>query len=217
MYYVLGKYGITEHPPPNDPKKVMALKKKNPFKHVKVAQMKEVHKRLRSFIRLVDFLIQDSLRRLVLTAVGVLEHQFTMSSSRKQQLDLYNLCGWKNDNENQQYACNVESVPTFEVNLVLTEGVVKLFIDSFWAFRTFDSSSCLYAQLHSEYIILLFCGLVVFYSLKQLLAIFLSACLDNYDAFFWQNEEWNVIIILLLVPSQWIDRRLSVVRCKTCY
>ena len=131
MYYVLGKYGITEHVPPDDPKKVVALKKKNPFKHVKVAQMKEVHERLRSFIRLVDFLIQDSLRRLVLTAVDVLEHQFTMSSSRKQQLDLSTLCGWKNDNENQQYACNVESVPTFEVDLVLTEGVVKLFIDSF--------------------------------------------------------------------------------------
>ena len=131
MYYILGKYGITEHAPPDDPKKVVALKKKNPFKHVKVVQMKEVHERLRSFIRLVDFLIQDCLRRLILTAINVLEHQFTMSSSRKQQLDLYKLCGWKNDDESQQYACNVETAPTFEVDLVLTEGVVKRFIDSF--------------------------------------------------------------------------------------
>ena len=107
----------------------MALKKKNPFKHVKVAQMKEVHEKLRSFIRLVDFLIQDSLRRLVLTAIDVLEHQFTMSSSNKQQLDLYKICDWKNEGDSQQYACNVEPVPTFELDLVLTEGVAMFFID----------------------------------------------------------------------------------------
>ena len=52
-----------------------------------------------------------------------------MSSSNKQQLDLYKICDWKNEGDSQQYACNVEPVPTFELDLVLTEGVAMFFID----------------------------------------------------------------------------------------
>ena len=63
----------------------------------------------------------EALRKLVITAVNILQKQFEISFSCKNQVDLYNTLGWKNSG-NEQYFCNEQTVPIFEVDLILKTG-----------------------------------------------------------------------------------------------
>ena len=74
------KYNIVEHSPPEIVQPVTASKRVKPFNNIRNVQMKAVHLRVRSFIRLMDFLVMDMLRSHVVESVCALQSHMVASS-----------------------------------------------------------------------------------------------------------------------------------------
>lgn len=120
----LDKYNIIERLPPKQPS-VIHGKKKGSFKYIRDVHLKAVYKRLQSFIRMIDFVVLDMLRKLVLAAVDVLHVQVSAAFNMEKQPNLYNLCGWKYYSKDVMTVVGVHSnttKPLFEVELVLKSG-----------------------------------------------------------------------------------------------
>ncbi|XP_057306686.1 dynein axonemal heavy chain 6-like [Hydractinia symbiolongicarpus] len=116
------KYNIIERLPPKQPS-VLHGKKKGSFKYIRDVHLKAVYKRLQSFIRMIDFVVLNMLRKLVLAAVNVLHVQVSAAFNMEKQPNLYNSCGWKYYNSKDVMSVvgvhGNTTKPLFEVELVL--------------------------------------------------------------------------------------------------
>ena len=117
-YHSLEKYNIVERPLPEISPYLISEKKKHSFKYTKATQMKAIHRRMCSFIRMVDFIVLDMLRTLIMTAINVIQKQISSSFTCDEQLDLQLICGWKADLPILRVP-ELLAKPLFEVELIL--------------------------------------------------------------------------------------------------
>ena len=117
---------MVEKKPPEDSNLIAKDKDKISFKHVKIVHLKAIHKRIQSFVRMLDFIITDTLRSMVLTAVNVFQAQLSASFQFDNQPDLLELYRWKcNKSKKFKSLIDAESTtkPMFYVSLVLNPGM----------------------------------------------------------------------------------------------
>lgn len=86
----------------------------NSFKHVQRAMIKSVFRQMYRFVRLVDFIVMDLVRRLVASAVQKLQTYITTSFNGAFE-SKSNVNDW---NDSKQIECP----PLFQISLLLCEG-----------------------------------------------------------------------------------------------
>ena len=130
--FSIAKYGIADKK--EEKKETTKDKSKNPYKYTKLAQWRSVHHRLKSFIRYVDFLVMELLRRLVTTAVEnllvIMEASTNMNLQPK--IGKSKIVDWEREKKNRTRPELDEKTkeifekeseiapPLFRMNLVLT-------------------------------------------------------------------------------------------------
>ena len=91
----------------------------NSFKYVQRAMIKNVLRQMYRFVRLVDFIIMDVVRRLVVNAVEKLQTYITASFT--------GIFESKNDpNNNWSSSKDVVCPPLFKISLLLCQGSLSL-------------------------------------------------------------------------------------------
>ena len=126
-HYLTEKYGLADGKKSDLRKKEESEKKKALYKYTKQAEWRSVHRRLRSFVRCVDFLIMDLLKRVVDFAVTeiVMQIETTVNLNEKPKPRTIDWSEMKrNANKSSSDFFKVEPKivpPMFELNLLLEE------------------------------------------------------------------------------------------------
>ena len=87
----------------------------NPFKHVQGAMIKSIFRQMYRFVRLVDFIVMDLVRRLVANAIQKLQMYITASFNGVFESQGDSSGAW---NDTKQIECP----PLFKISLLLCQG-----------------------------------------------------------------------------------------------
>lgn len=127
LMYFIEKYGIDNEKPNELKRKQESEKKKNLYKYTKRGEWRSVRRRLRSFIRFVDFLVMELLKRIVTLAVSdtVTQIESAMNMNEKPKQRAIDWSEMKR-NANKSVGEFLKEEPRivssmFEVNLVLEQ------------------------------------------------------------------------------------------------
>ena len=125
------KYGLDDEKPNELKKKQDSEKKKNLYKYTKQAEWRTVHRKLRSFIRCVDFLIMELLKRIVTFAVSDIVMQIE-SAINMNEKPMPRYIDWSEmkRNANKRISEYLREEPKivstmFELNLLLEERKIS--------------------------------------------------------------------------------------------
>ena len=124
---MIEKYGLLDNKQSDERKREESEKTKNLYKYTKQAEWRTVHKRLRSFVRCVDFLIMELLKRVVDLAVSdiVLQIETSINMNEKPEPRAMDWSEVKrNANKSHSEFLKVEPKivpPMFELNLLLEQ------------------------------------------------------------------------------------------------
>ena len=124
---MIEKYGFVDDKQNDQRKREECEKTKNLYKYTKQAEWRTVHRRLRSFVRCVDFLIMELLKRVVDFAVSDIVMQFETSINMNEK-PKPRAMDWsevkRNANKCRNEFMKVEPKivpPMFELNLILEQ------------------------------------------------------------------------------------------------
>ncbi len=104
-------------------KQQVSKKKENPYKYTKLAKWRTVYERLRTFIRCVDFIVMELLKRLVTTSVSDFVQQVETSINLN-EMPKSRTVNWKEEKEKANR--NTTSIFEEEVKIVAPVFNIRL-------------------------------------------------------------------------------------------